>query len=69
MPHPHISAGSKVISFPPLDAREKRVRSHSDEERGTILIFTGIRYERLEDDGAEPDGDDRPARRDDEIWL
>jgi hypothetical protein len=68
MPHPQILDATKIITFPPLGERGRRITRHDDAERGTILLFTGVRYERIEDDADEAVGDAvQPCRRD-EIW-
>jgi hypothetical protein len=68
MPHPQTVDGSKIITFPPLGERAKRVVQHEDAERGTILLFTGVRYERMDDDADEVGDDADLAGRRDEIW-
>jgi hypothetical protein len=42
-----IAEPGKVVAFRPSAARTKRVESDRDG-RGTILLFTGVRYERME---------------------
>ena len=37
-----------IIAFPDLAARPARPALSADEPRGEILLFTGVRYERLE---------------------
>jgi len=37
-----------VVSFPDVSARPHRPSLGPDEPRGEILLFTGVRYERLE---------------------
>jgi hypothetical protein len=68
MPHPQTIDASKVISFPPLGERVRRVVRGEDAERGTILLFTGVRYQRIEDDAEEPGHEAGRACRRDEIW-
>ena len=68
MPHPQAIDASKIISFPALGRRARRFTRIDDAERGTVLLFTGVRYERIEDDadeaGPEPDENCRRA----EVW-
>jgi hypothetical protein len=60
---------AEVIAFPPVSARAKRAVAREDGERGRILLFTGVRYERLRDEPDEASHDDlRVCLRDDEIW-
>ena len=56
MPQPHSDASATIIAFAPLatGARRPRDRPDDDGTRGTILLFTGIRYERLDDERREP---------------
>ena len=69
MPHPQTISNAQVIAFPPLAARAKRGSLREDAERGRILLFTGVRYERRADEPEESGHDDlRACRRDDEIW-
>ena len=68
MPHPQTIAGSKVISFPPLGDRVKRIVREETAERGTILLFTGVRYQRIEDEADEADHETERARRRDDFW-
>lgn len=68
MPHPQTSPGDKIVAFAPVAARVRRPEVEADGERGTILLFTGIRYARMAD-ADEADADEpRPDRRDD-IWA
>ena len=70
MPHPHTSPGDKIIAFAPLHARAaKRPPVHTDGERGRILLFTGVRYERMKDPIETTR--DEPLRLDlrDDIWA
>ena len=68
MPHPQTNAGSTVIPFRPLGARERRAVRDEDRERGTVLLFTGVRYQRLDDTAVEVEADDLPCACRDEIW-
>ncbi|NNM72663.1 hypothetical protein [Enterovirga aerilata] len=68
MPHPQTISVAEVIAFPPLSARAKRAALREDSERGTVLLFTGVRYERLRTQDEKEGGEERPSRRDDEIW-
>ena len=69
MPHPQTSTGSKVIAFPPLGARENRASPPEDTERGTILLFTGVRYERFDEEVVELGAETSHSDRRDEIWA
>ena len=69
MPHPQTFTGSKVIAFPPLGTRENRVSRNDDTERGTILLFTGVRYERFDEDVVELGAETSHGDRRDEIWA
>jgi hypothetical protein len=40
------SQAAQVIAFPPLAARSARPAPPDDTERGRILLFTGVQYER-----------------------
>ena len=69
MPHPQTISVAQVIAFPPLAARVKRVVLQEDAERGRILLFTGVRYERMQDEADQAEHEDAlVCRRDDEIW-
>ena len=68
MPHPQISAGNKIIAFAAIAARARRPVLETDGEKGTILLFTGIRYERM-DDGDEHEAEDTRSERRDDIWA
>jgi hypothetical protein len=68
MPHPQTTAGSTVIAFPPLGARGRRVAREEGSEPGTVLLFTGVRYERMDDDAGEAQADDVSDCRRDDIW-
>ena len=37
-----------IIAFPTLGLRPQRPELSPDEPRGEILLFTGVRYERLD---------------------
>ena len=37
-----------IIAFPDPASRPNRVALRADEPRGEILLFTGVRYERLD---------------------
>ncbi len=68
MPHPQTISAAQVIAFPPLAARSARPAPPEDTERGRILLFTGVQYERPRADTSETgDGVIRSDRRD-EIW-
>jgi hypothetical protein len=41
------TATAAVIAFPGAEARRTRRIPRSDEQRGEILLFLGVRYERL----------------------
>ena len=55
MPQPQ-SAGATVLAFRPDAPRRRPERPEGDAGRGVVLLFTGIRYERIHD---APD--DRPG--------
>ncbi len=53
-----------LIPFPDSSARPQRPALSADDPRGEILLFTGIRYERLAEPSPEPaDPGHRPKRR------
>lgn len=71
MPHVDMPTASTVIPFRPQAFGDRRERTVGDGERGRILLFTGIRYERLpevSDDAAEPDGTLQVERDDDAFF-
>ncbi|WP_274424890.1 hypothetical protein [Chelativorans sp. YIM 93263] len=41
-----------ILSFTP-PARDEKARSSSPGGEATIIVFTGVQYERIEDDGSE----------------
>ena len=41
--------GPTVIAFRPIPGRGERPTGRDGAERGTLLLFTGVRYERLVD--------------------
>ncbi|MEA1831097.1 hypothetical protein U8607_03290 [Methylobacterium durans] len=47
------SAGN-VLAFPPAGARPVRREAAAGEARGEILLFLGVRYERLPEPEAVP---------------
>ena len=47
-----------IVAFPDPSARPRRSALSADEPRGEILLFTGVRYERLE----PSPGPSRPLR-------
>ena len=51
---------SVTITFPDPLSRPRRPALRADEPRGEILLFTGVRYERLEPNP----GPSRPAASD-----
>jgi hypothetical protein len=53
-----------IVAFPDPESRPRRILS-PDEPRGEILLFTGVRYERMDDEGPRPalDGHARRRRR------
>ena len=54
--------GSVVLAFRPSPARARAV-AETPRETGTVLLFTGTRYERRPD-AAEPAAQDAPTRFD-----
>ena len=65
------SAGEDtVVAFRPPAFRTKRERPDDDAVRGTILLFTGVRYERMIDaaESQAPRSDTRNSR-DEDIWA
>jgi len=50
-----------VLAFPEAADRPVRAPLSLDEPRGEILLFTGVRYERIPERGPEPS---RPAASD-----
>ena len=44
---PARDASAILIPFPGPEARRTRSLPHADEQRGEILFFLGVRYERL----------------------
>jgi hypothetical protein len=62
-------ASATVIPFPGSVARAARSPLRDDEQRGEILLFTGVRYERQIDPNPEPieplapEGHSRARRR------
>jgi hypothetical protein len=64
------AGGEKVVAFRPPAFRPRRERPADDAVRGRILLFTGVRYERM-DDGAETSGSEPEIRvkRDDDVWA
>jgi hypothetical protein len=47
-------AKGTVIHFPDPASRPVRTAIDGAERRGVILLFTGVRYERLSEPGPEP---------------
>jgi hypothetical protein len=43
----HRDASALLIPFPGTEARRTRRLPRADEQRGKILFFLGVRYERL----------------------
>ena len=43
----HTTTTAALIPFPGTEARRTRRIVHSGEQRGEILLFLGVRYERL----------------------
>ncbi|GBU17421.1 MULTISPECIES: hypothetical protein [Methylobacterium] len=46
-------SGAVILAFPP-DAPSRRAPLREDEARGEILLFLGVRYERLPEPVREP---------------
>jgi hypothetical protein len=54
-----------IVAFPDPASRPRRPLA-PEEPRGRILLFTGVRYERMDDSGPQPalsDGHSRRRRR------
>jgi hypothetical protein len=67
MDHVRTHSAGLIVAFPDPSSRPRRVVS-PDEPRGEILLFTGVRYERMEADDSGPrpavsDGHSRRRRR------
>lgn len=61
-------APGNVIAFRALASRGPREPSSDDAERGRILLFTGVRYERLRPE--EPAAEAEALATDvDDIWA
>jgi hypothetical protein len=43
-----LRSASVIVAFPDVASRPHRPGPGPDEPRGEILLFTGVRYERLE---------------------
>ena len=54
MKHRQPARGGEILPFPPADARKPRRLSYEAPAEGTVLLFTGVRYERLPDAAAAP---------------
>ncbi len=52
-----------VIPFPDPATREPRRAAAADEPRGTILLFMGVRYERMADPPPAADDHEQGRRR------
>ena len=55
-----------VIAWPAEGSRPPRARPMADERRGEILLFMGVRYERVQEPHPEPQdpgADTRPRVR------
>ncbi|MEH3144752.1 MAG: hypothetical protein PGN34_05265 [Methylobacterium frigidaeris] len=52
MNRPHHRSGAELVPFPGPEARRPRRIPGEGEPRGTILLYTGVRYERLPDAAA-----------------
>jgi hypothetical protein len=68
MPHPQTISAAQVIAFPPLGARSARPAPPDDTERGRILLFTGVRYERPQPETGNAGDEVVRSDRRDEIW-
>ena len=62
------AGGEKVVAFRPPAFRPRRERPADDSVRGTILLFTGVRYERMDDAAETENQPDIRITRDD-IWA
>ncbi len=71
MPHPQMVQEATVVAFRPVASRFRREprEDRDDTERGTILLFTGVRYERMVDAPADSVEQDARPDRSDEIWA
>lgn len=54
-----IAQTGKVIAFVPPPNRLRKGPETGDGERGVVLLFTGVRYERLAGSAPLPTGPDR----------
>ena len=54
MKHRNLGRGSEILPFPPADARKPRRLGQEATGEGTVVLFTGVRYERLPDAPAAP---------------
>jgi hypothetical protein len=61
-------SAAKVIAFPPLAGRTRRPAPGEDAERGRILLFTGVQYERPQPEIGEAGDEVVRSDRRDEIW-
>ncbi|HEV2605229.1 MAG TPA: hypothetical protein VGU24_16375 [Microvirga sp.] len=52
-----------IIAFPEPAQRPVRAALREDEPRGEILLFTGVRYERLDTGPSRPAASDGQPRR------
>jgi hypothetical protein len=52
-----------IIAFPEPALRPVRAALREDEPRGEILLFTGVRYERLDSGPSRPVASDGQPRR------
>jgi hypothetical protein len=51
MSHMQTTLGGTVVAFRSSETRSKRAAPSAGEQRGAILLFTGVRYEREIGDG------------------
>jgi hypothetical protein len=60
-----------VVAFRPVASRFRREprEDRDDTERGTILLFTGVRYERMVDEPVKSTEHHARPDRSDEIWA
>jgi hypothetical protein len=54
---PRDGVSSRIVAFPGSAPRRFRREVEPDAERGQILLFTGVRYERM------PEAETSPTRR------
>jgi hypothetical protein len=64
MTQTHMNSGGTVVAFRSTGSKNRRASAPRGEERGAVLLFTGIRYDRTHAEAgplgapaASPEGD------------